>query len=256
MKEGQRLWTREELILAMNLYCKLPFGKMHKGNPQVRELSKLIGRTPSSIARKLGNLARLDPSLQARGIKGLSRGGNLEVTIWNEFYNNWDKLPFESEKLLAEYARSSVEEVNEIDVKDLPREGKERTRLVKVRVNQRFFRSMVMASFDNKCCITGLANKELLVAGHIRPWGIDEKNRMNPQNGLALNALHDKAFENGLITILPNFKVKVSSILKKGKNDAVRNYFVKYDNEQILLPSRFLPDKEFLEYHNDERFKK
>ena len=256
MKEGQTLWTREELILAMNLYCKLPFGKMHKGNPQVQQLSRLIGRTPSSIARKLGNLARLDPSLQARGIKGLSRGGNLEVTIWDEFYNHWDRLPFESEKLLADYAKSSVEEVNEIDLKDLPKAGKERTRLVKVRVNQRFFRSMVLASFDNMCCITGLTNKELLVAGHIRPWGIDEKNRMNPQNGLSLNALHDKAFETGLITILPNYKIKVSSMIKKEKSGNVNSYFLRYDGQQILMPKRFLPDKEFLEYHNDERFKK
>lgn len=256
MKEGQKLWSREELILAMNLYCKLEFGKIHRNNPMVIELAKLIGRTPNSVSFKLVNFASFDPSLKARGIKGASNASKLDFEIWNEFYSNWDKQPFESEKLLAEYANSTVEEINKIDINDLPKEGKVRTQLVKVRVNQHFFRSMIIASYNNQCCITGLSKKELLVAGHIRPWGIDEKNRMNPQNGLALNALHDKAFENGLITILPNFKVKVSSILKKEKNEAVKNYFMKYDNEQMLLPSRFIPDKEFLEYHNDERFKK
>jgi putative restriction endonuclease len=35
MKEGQQLWTREELILAINLYCKIPFGKMHHRNPLI-----------------------------------------------------------------------------------------------------------------------------------------------------------------------------------------------------------------------------
>jgi putative restriction endonuclease len=256
MKEGQKLWSREELILAMNLYCKLEFGKIHRNNPKVIELAKLIGRTPNSVSFKLVNFASFDPSLKARGIKGASNASKLDFEIWNEFYSDWDKLPFESEKLLAKYANSTIEEINKIDIHDLPKEGKVRTQLVKVRVNQHFFRSMIIASYNNRCCITALSNKELLVAGHIRPWGIDEKNRMNPQNGLALNALHDKAFENGLITILPNFKVKVSSILKKEKNEAVKDYFLRYENKEILLPSRFRPDKEFLEYHNDERFKK
>ncbi len=256
MKIGETLWTRDELILAINLYCKIPFGKMHKGNPQVQELSRIIGRTPSAIARKLGNLARLDPSLQARGIKGLSRGGNLEIEIWNQFYNNWDELPFESEKLLAKYAKTSIEKLNDIDIKELPKEGKVRTQLVKIRVNQNFFRSMILSSYDNKCCITGLSSRELLVAGHIRPWGLDEKNRMNPENGLSLNALHDKAFENGLITILPNYKIRISSVLRKLKDESIKNYFLRYDNQSITPPGKFFPDKKFLEYHNDERFKK
>jgi putative restriction endonuclease len=39
-----------------------------------------------------------------------------------------------------------------------------------VRVNQRFFRTVVLAAYENKCCITGLAAPELLVAGHIVGW--------------------------------------------------------------------------------------
>jgi len=256
MKEGQKLWTREELILAVNLYCKLPFGKLHKGNAEIIKLANLTGRTPSSVGLKLGNFASFDPSLQARGIKGARNASKLDSEIWNEFYNNWDQLPFESEKLLAKYKNTTVEELSEIDFNDLPKEGKVRMQFVKVRVNQNFFRSMILASYDNRCCITGISNRELLVAGHIKPWGLDEKNRMNPQNGLSLNALHDRAYETGLITILPDFKIKVSSLFKKEKNDSVRDYFLKYDNEPIFLPKRFLPDKEFLEYHNDVRFRK
>lgn len=256
MKEGQKLWTREELILAINLYCKTPFGKIHRNNPKVIELAKLIGRTPNSVSFKLVNFASFDPSLKARGIKGASNASKLDLEIWNEFYNDWDRLPFESEKLLAKYANSTIEQVSEIEIIDLPKEGKERTQLVKVRVNQNFFRAMVIASYNNKCCITGISNKELLVAGHIKPWSIDEKSRMIPQNGIALNALHDKAFEVGLITVLPNYKIKISSILKKSKDDSIKEYFLKYDSQSIILPSRFYPAKEFLEYHNDVRFKK
>ena len=50
MKAGQKLWTRDELVLAVNLYCNLPFGKMHKLNKQIMEFAELIGRTPSSVA--------------------------------------------------------------------------------------------------------------------------------------------------------------------------------------------------------------
>jgi putative restriction endonuclease len=69
MKEGQKLWTRNELILAINLYCKLPFGRLHNRNPEIENLAKLIGRTSSSVAYKLVSFASLDPSLKARGIK-------------------------------------------------------------------------------------------------------------------------------------------------------------------------------------------
>lgn len=256
MKEGQTLWTREELILAINLYCKLPFGKLHRNNPDVIHLAELIGRSPNAVAFKLVNFASFDPSLQARGIKGAENASKLDRVIWDEFYNNWDKLPFESEKLLSTYENKTVEELNQLDISELPREGKVRSQLVKVRVNQNFFRSMIIAAYNNQCCITGLSNRQLLIAGHIRPWGIDEKNRMNPRNGVALNSLHDKAFENGLITILPTYKVKISSIFKKNKDQASEDLFLKYDNKSIVLPKRFLPDKEFLEYHNDERFQK
>lgn len=255
MKVGQKLWTREELILAMNLYCKIPFGKLHRNNAEIISLSKLIERSPNSVAFKLVNFASFDPALKARGIKGAQNASKLDLEIWNEFNNNWNRLPFESEKLLAKYSNSSIEMLNHIDLKDLPK-GKVKTQLIKVRVNQHFFRAMVLASYDNQCCITGISSRELLVAGHIRPWGIDELNRMNPENGLALNALHDRAFETGLITILPNFKIKVSSIIRKGKNEAMKDYFLKYENKEIQRPMRFLPCKEFLEYHNDERFKK
>lgn len=60
-----------------------------------------------------------------------------------------------------------------------------------------------------------MGNKELLIASHIIPWGKDEKNRLNPMNGLLLNALHDKAFENGLITIAEDYTIKISSSCKK-----------------------------------------
>ncbi|MCE1198335.1 MAG: HNH endonuclease [Marinilabiliales bacterium] len=217
MKKGQTLWTRDELILAVNLYCKLPFGKLHRLNPDVINLANLLGRTSGAVAYKLVNFASLDPSLKARGIKGATNASNLDKEIWKEFIENWDDLPFESERLLAKTENTTIEKLNNISEGDLLKEGKSREQLVKVRVNQNFFRSTILASYNNTCCITGLQQPELLIAGHIKPWSIDEKNRLNPQNGIAINALHDRAFESGLITITTDFKVRVSPLLFKKK---------------------------------------
>jgi putative restriction endonuclease len=165
MRVGQKLWTREELILAINLYCKLPFGRLHNRNPEVINLASLIGRTPSSVAYKLVNFASLDPSLKARGITGASNASNLDREIWKEFFNHWDVLPFESEKLLARIEKTTVEKLNHIPENELPREGRTREQVVKVRVNQSFFRSSVLASYNNTCCVTGIQQSELLIAG-------------------------------------------------------------------------------------------
>ena len=48
------LWTRDEMILVLNLYLKIPFGKMHKGNPNVIKMAHLIGRTPDAVAYRFG----------------------------------------------------------------------------------------------------------------------------------------------------------------------------------------------------------
>ena len=98
----RNLWTREELILAFNLYLKIPFGKMHSTNKEVIHLANLIGRTPNSIALRLVNFASVDPVLKARGIKGMDGGTKIVQPIWDEFYTNQEELVFLSEKILAE----------------------------------------------------------------------------------------------------------------------------------------------------------
>ena len=160
------------------------------------------------------------------------------------------------ERLLANFENTSVEQLNQIPEFELPKEGKMREQVVKVRVNQSFFRSSILASYNNTCCITGIQQTEFLIAGHIKPWSADEKNRLNPQNGIAINALHDKAFETGLLTITTDFKIKIYPLLlKQNKSKSIEDYFIKYHDKEIILPSRFLPDKEFLKYHNDVHFK-
>jgi putative restriction endonuclease len=253
---AQANWTREELILAFNLYCKIPFGTIHNRNPQIIALAKVLHRSASAVSWKLANLARLDPSLQERNIAGASHGSKLDIEVRDEFIADWPRLAYESERLLAKRQSRRIEEVSGIEVQGLPRAGKERQAMVMQRVNQNFFRKSVMAAYNGKCCVTGLSVPQLLVASHIVPWSKDEANRVNPRNGLCLNALHDRAFDAGLITITPEFRVRTSPVLGKYIDDlASRNLLGRFDGRRMRLPEKFLPDQEFLEYHSQHVYR-
>ena len=185
----------------------------------------------------------------------MTHGSKGEVQIWNEFHDNWEELAYQSERILAKYKNASIEKAAEIVFEDLPPEGKERESLIKIRVNQSFFRRTILASYDNQCCITGIAIPDLLIASHIIPWSVDEKNRMNPCNGLCLNALHDRAFDKGLITITPDYYTRVSKIISKTEIESLA-FITQFADKRITLPQRFLPTKEFIEYHNKYIFNK
>lgn len=245
---AHRKWSRDELIVAFNLYCKLPFGKIHIRNPLIIELAKAIGRTPSSVSWKLANFARLDPSLQQRNIVGATHGSQGEVDVWDEFNNNWEQLAFESERLLGQMTGHVLEEMPEFPV------GREREALVRARVNQSFFRSAVLAAYSSCCCITGLSIPQLLNASHIVPWAVDASNRTNPRNGLCLNALHDRAFDCGMLTITLDLKVKLSNKIGRSADIASRDFLHRYEGAALKLPSRFMPHPKFLQYHNEKVF--
>ena len=75
-------WTREETIIAFNLYCKIPFKSSSKTHPLVVKYAHIIGRSPSALNMKIGNIGRLDPDLKSQGITGLVHGAKLELE-WN-----------------------------------------------------------------------------------------------------------------------------------------------------------------------------
>ena len=145
----RRDWTRDELIVAFNLYCRIPFGRIHIRNPEIKALASALGRTPSSVSWKLANFARLDPALQKRQIRGAAHGANAEEKIWNEFSDNWDSLAYESQQLLAEFMQIPPMEL--LAKEEFP-EGRTRDAIVKARVNQSFFRSAVLAAYDSQVC--------------------------------------------------------------------------------------------------------
>lgn len=258
MGDKQRAWSREELILAFNLYLKIEFGKTHKGNPEVIKLAQIIGRTPSAVGMRLGNFASLDPYHQNRGVGGLKNTGPQVQNIWDEFINSKEDLIFESEKILSEWQNIPLEiKYNDafFEVKNL--KGEDKIRAVKTRVNQSVFRQMILANYSFKCAITGIDIPDLLFASHILPWSKNTDERLNPENGICLSALYDKAFDKGYISFDHNYKILISSALKKKeKQDYYQSYFSSIENKELREPLKYIPSKDFLEYHRDVIFNK
>lgn len=252
------LWTRDEFILAFNLYLTIEYKKINDQNSDVIKLANLINRSPGSISIRLANFASVDPYHKQRGVGGLQNGGNAIQSIWDEFFNNQEELVFQSEKILAEKENTTIESKFEdilSDIKDL--KGEDVIREVRTRVNQSVFRKMVLSNYNNKCAITGIDIPELLLASHIIPWSKNEEHRLNPENGICFSALYDKAFDKGLIGINTNHEIVFSdAIKKKRETEFYQTYFSPIENQKIIVAQKYLPRTEFLEYHLDTIFNK
>ena len=255
-----KVWTREEMILVLGLYLRLPFGKFHKANPDVIRMANLMERSPSSVAMRLSNYAALDPLLQARGISGLRGGVGKCKAYWDEFMNNREELVFECERIRSSYEQTDIENKYRVVLDDIPEfiTGKTREQLVRVRVNQSVFREIVLANYNQRCALTGIDIPELLVASHIIPWASNVEERMNPKNGICLSALYDKAFDRGLISFSDQYRVIMSSQLE---DNVGKEYYASYfkpiaECSLATQGLKYPADPRFLEWHRDCIFQK
>jgi len=245
-----RPWTRDETLIALNLFCRTPFGRLHARNPEIVEMANAIDRTPSSLAMKCCNLAAFDPALASRGISGLSKGSQLDRAIWDEFQTDPERVSFESEQATAIAKGATLETSDDALWEDI--RGLDRDAVTKVRVNQNFFRSMILAGYDNSCCVCGLPIRCLLVASHIVPWSSDKTLRMNPRNGLCLCTLHDRAFDCGILTVTASLMISIHSEAHDAADSppVVANLLA-FHGCSINPPERWLPDPEFLSRHQE-----
>lgn len=251
-------WSREETILAFDLYCRTSLSKNSSTSKAIIELASVLGRSPGAVSLKMANLAHFDPERIAKNKREMSNASELDKEIFDEFSNDWEKLSYQAQLILAKMKRIGFEEqIPSLNI-DLILPGEYRTQEIKRRVGQYFFRSSVLYAYRGRCCITGIRLPEILIASHIKPWkDSDEKTeRANPCNGLCLNALHDKAFDKGFITIDKEYRVINSRYIKEMDMDKqTRNWLMSYEGKQILLPDKFCPKNQFIEYHNDVIFK-
>jgi putative restriction endonuclease len=257
MAAGKR-WTRDELLIALNLYHKLTFGQFDQRNPAVMDLASKLGRTSGSVAMKLSNLASFDPALKIRGIEGLPGASKLDGMVWTEFHANLSETVPASEEAIRKLFEAS--ESSELEV--IPKEGirvrkrppsgvTEVVANVKQRRGQEYFRDAVLNNFGGRCGVTQLDIRDLLVASHILPWGAHAEERLNVRNGLCLSRLHDAAFDQYLISFDEKLRLMLSPQIKQSvSQQVVAQNFGAYEGKALFLPDdAALPDLEFLAEH-------
>lgn len=248
-------WTREQTIVALNVYCKIPFKNSSARHPMVQEYARLLGRTPAALNFKIGNLGSFDPVLRAKGIVGLGHTSKMDETVWTEFFDNPEKLAYESEKIIAELRHQTIEESTAIDLNDLP-EGAERTTVTRQRINQQFFHDAVLCSYEDRCCITGIGHHLLLEACHISSWRDDVKNRTNPKNGLCMTPTFHRAYDKFLMAITPDYEIVISEqMMECAKSEETRRYLASLQHKKIMMPEKFAPEQDLLARHYEEYLK-
>jgi len=138
---------------------------------------------------------------------------------------------------------------------EIPHGPTEATANRRMRLVQSFFHRSVLVSYAYKCSFCGLEVQSLLNASHIVPWTVSVDLRADPRNGLCLCALHDRAFDRGLMSIDGDLTLLISKRLKK-KNPAPLHQvgFLALEGQRIHLPGRFLPNKTCLEHHRTSIF--
>lgn len=230
---------------------------MHSTNPDIIAPAELIGRTPSALAMKLTNFASLDPTMSSTGRKGLENASAADRALWQEMQEDWQEFVVEAEQVARAFGAVSepemgVDEAPSDEVVDYT--GSDRTTLTMARIGQNFFRRAVLSAYDYRCCITGLAAPRLLLASHIVPWRVDASNRLNPRNGLCLSALHDRAFDAGIITIAEDMTLSVFRDSMARGDGFFESAVLAYNGKPITLPEKFRPDPTFLSYHRKQVF--
>jgi len=239
------LWTRDQLLVALNIYEKIPFGLFDEDQPVIRDIAKRLKRTPASLAMKLGNLASLDPATHARGRKGLPGASNLDREIWGEFQENRETLAPVSEELFR--ALFGARDVDELDLVN-GSESPQRAAVFSADGAQRFRQPL-------RCHRNSI--RELLVASHILPWRSHPSERLNAQNGVCLSRLHDGAFDRGLVTFDEKSRLILSKELRaQMKNATLQRSFADFEGAPLVVPNKALPPKpEFFAFHREHIFR-
>lgn len=261
-------WTDEERYAALKLYFELEFGQFHARNKNVIELAEVLGRTPGSIAMKLGNFASLDPTLDRGGLKNVSAA---DKALMARFHNQPARVIDEIERAVDRIEYQVSSQSSSVHSHDLHRGMRDQDigfdisgrptsvmRIREERLNQGFFRRAVLSGYHFQCCVCGLKFVRLLEAAHIKPHHQDETFRLRPDNGLSLCRNHHKAFDEGYWTLGTNFDIELDPRLHKlARHDqAISDLLIAHDGQKIHQPFRYLPSKEVIDWHRENTFAK
>lgn len=259
-------WTDEERYAALKLYFELEFGQFHSKNPSVIQLAELLGRTPGSIAMKLGNFASLDPTLDRKGFTNVSAA---DRALMVRFHNQPQRVVDEMERAADHLEYHAAQQTSSVEV-DHDRPGlmdsastfdiSGRPTIVRrernERLNQGFFRRAVISGYRFQCCVCRLTMIRMLEAAHIKPHKDDETCRLRPDNGLSLCRNHHKAFDEGYWTLNSQFQIELDPRIHRlaTRDQAIGDMLVAFDGKKIHQPFRYLPSADFIEWHRENTF--
>lgn len=119
---------------------------------------------------------------------------------------------------------------------------------IKARQKQSVFRRRVLSNFGYRCCLTGIKERELLVASHIVPWSERKDARLDPKNGLCLFVLYDRLFDAGYFSLSDRNEVVITprlDSLSPQLQDTLRNI----EGLKIRAPKTHQIKLEYLQYH-------
>ena len=184
---------------------------------------------------------------------------SIVMTHWNRRVQLYRTLVTIS-RLYSEYDYeviivddASNKENNIKDFEDFPNvkviEITEKESLVKSRIGQGKFRDDVL-ELHQKCPFTQITNPKLLRAGHLKPWAeCDNRERLDPYNGLALTPTFDLLVDRGYLSFENNGDLILSSTLTQN------------EISQLELPVDFRLEivtnsqRLYIQYHRTEIFK-
>ena len=260
-----RPWSEDEIVLAMGLYCRTSFGRLHQSNPDIVRLAGAIARTPASVAMKCCNFASLDPAEHARGIKGLSGASVADREVFFRLAHDIEALDTAYEAASAKLLRppdsvpaASIDPPDEQIARRLIEStaSPDESRLRRERRLQSLFRQVVMIGYDSACAVCELGVAELLDAAHIRPWGQEHNRRLDLSNGVAMCSLHHRAFDRGFLTVDPDYSIRLSRrLLIANPPPFHKSGLLEFCGCRLRLPSRFQPQADAFDDHRKNVFR-
>lgn len=242
-------WTREEHILALDLYLNHPDIAHSLSDPAVQDLAELTGRSAGSISSRLGNYEYYDPD----GTGGMDGGSDYCGEIWDEFYGHEDELAYEAERIREELTGGDVSRstssstTSDVSGTETVETGETKGG-GKSRIGQDKFRAALRRRYEDQCVLCDVSKPMLLEAAHILTWGSSEEERGDPANGLLLCRNHHEAFERGLFTLSDEYTMITRPDLSF-ESEWLKSTLTDRVGEAIDFPNE-PPSSEYIRRHN------
>ncbi|MDQ3705610.1 MAG: hypothetical protein M3437_10390 [Chloroflexota bacterium] len=214
------MWSREELILALDLYIRE--GMPDKSHPEIIKLSQLLNqlsanmphpdgtrfRNPNGVAMKLANFAALDPAYHGRG---LTSGGKGDQKVWDEFRLDRQRLKDEAARIRQEAAiglrEMQLETPIAPDVEEPGPTERKDTQVSRI-IRDSAVTKYVKQLYKNKCQVCGrvimLPRQEYSEAHHLQPLGKGHNGPDTVGNVVVVCPEHHVEFDFGAIAVQPS----------------------------------------------------